>query len=80
MQNIQIADSEVVDNNEEIVQQILEIIECEEALVTDLSNLRDFTINQEQLQIYKEEIENAFDVELSSLNFKDMIEEIQSNI
>ena len=80
MQNIQIADSEVVDNNEEIVQQILEIIECEEALVTDLSDLRDFTINQEQLQIYKEEIENAFDVELSSLNFKDMIEEIQSNI
>ena len=80
MQNIQIADSEVVDNNEEIVQQILGIIECEEALVTDLSDLRDFTINQEQLQTYKEEIENAFDVELSSLNFKDMIEEIQNNI
>lgn len=76
MTPIMIADRSVVEENETLVDEILNIIRCPEALVTDISNLHDFTMSTEETNELKREIENYFGVQLQSTNFKDMVETI----
>jgi len=62
---IVIADQDTIDMHEDIIEEILECIEFEGALVTDLSTFSDFSFMDDELdEKIKNTIKERFDIQI----------------
>lgn len=62
---IVIADQDTIDMHEDIIEEILECIEFEGALVTDLSTFSDFSFMDDELdEKIKNTIKKRFDIQI----------------
>ena len=75
---IVIADQDTIDMHEDIIEEILECIEFEGALVTDLSTFSDFSFMDDELdEKIKNAIKERFDIQIK---MNDKIAEIALKI